>query len=58
MPDTVSRDIPGARIAGVGCNIRCQPPENNHPVEITEETRPDAVIKDFREILDLLPPLN
>lgn len=58
VADNVKRDIPGAKKAGVGCNIIFSSPEKKHPVEFTEENRPDAVIQDFREILDLLPPLN
>ena len=58
VADNVKRDIPGAKKAGVGCNIIFESPEKKHAVEFTEENRPDAVIKDFREILDLLPPLN
>lgn len=58
VADNVKRDIPGAKKAGVGCNIIFSSPEKKHPVEYTDETRPDAVIEDFREILDLLPPLN
>lgn len=57
VADNIKRDIPGAKRAGVGCNIIFSSPEKKHPVEFTEETRPDAVIEDFREILDLLPPL-
>ena len=58
VADNIKRDIPGAKKAGVGCNIIFSSPEKKHPVEFTEENRPDAVIEDFREILDLLPPLN
>ena len=58
VADNIKRDIPGAKKAGVGCNIIFSSPEKKHPVEFTEETRPDAVIQDFREILDLLPPLS
>ena len=58
IADNIKRDIPGAKIAGIGCNIIFDSPEKKHPVVFTEETRPDAVIVDFREILDLLPPLN
>lgn len=58
VADNIKRDIPGAKRAGVGCNIIFSSPEKKHPVEFTEETRPDAVIGDFREILDLLPPLR
>lgn len=56
--DNIKRDIPGAKIAGIGCNIIFDSPEKRHPVVFTEETRPDAVIVDFREILNLLPPIN
>lgn len=58
VADNIKRDIPGAKKAGVGCNIIFSSPEKKHPVEFTEDNRPDAVIEDFREILDLLPPLN
>ena len=58
VADTVKRDVSGAKEAGIGCNIIFRSPEKKHKVEFTEENRPDAVIDDFREILDLLPPLN
>jgi HAD superfamily hydrolase (TIGR01549 family) len=58
IADNIKRDIPGAKAAGIGCNIIFDSPEKKHPVVFTEETRPDAVIVDFREILNLLPPLN
>lgn len=58
VADNIKRDIPGAKIAGIGCNIIFDSPEKKHPVVFTEETRPDAVIQDFRELLALLPPLN
>ena len=57
VADNIKRDIPGAKKAGVGCNIIFSSPEKKHPVEFTEENRPDAVVEDFREILNLLPPL-
>ncbi len=58
VADNVKRDLSGAIAAGVGANILFDSPEKKHPLTFTEETRPDAVVKDFREILDLLPPLN
>jgi len=58
IADNIKRDIPGAKAAGIGCNIIFDSPEKKHPVVFTEENRPDAVVVDFREILDLLPPLN
>ena len=56
--DNIKRDIPGAKAAGIGCNIIFRSPEKKHPVEFTEETRPDAVIDTFPELLELLPPLK
>lgn len=58
VADNVKRDLAGAIEAGIGANILFDSPEKKHPLAFTEETRPDAVVKDFREILDLLPPLN
>lgn len=57
VADNIKRDIPGAKAAGIGCNIIFDSPEKKHPVKFTEETRPDAVITNFLELLDLLPPL-
>ena len=57
VADNVKRDIPGAKKAGVGANIIFSSPEKKHPVEFTEENRPDAVVGDSRQILNLLPPL-
>ena len=43
VADNVKRDIPGAKKAGVGCNIIFESPEKKHAVEFTEENRPDAI---------------
>ena len=56
VADNVKRDIVGAKAAGIGCNIIFRSPEKKHAVEFTEENRPDAVISNFLELLDLLPP--
>ena len=58
VADNVKRDLTGAVEAGVGCNIIFRSPEKKHPVDVDGPVRPDAVISDFREILDLLPALN
>ena len=58
VADNVKRDITGAKAVGIGANIIFSSPEKKHPVKFTEENRPDAVVEDFREILNLLPPLN
>lgn len=58
VADNIKRDIPGAKQAGIGYHIIFDSPEKKHPVVFTEETRPDAVIQDFREILNLLSPIS
>ena len=58
VADNVKRDITGAKEAGIACNIIFRSPEKKHAVEFTDANRPDAVIDDFRQILDLLPPLD
>ena len=58
VADNIKRDIAGAKKAGIGYNIIFRSPEKKHPVEFTEETRPDAVIDTFPELLELLPPLK
>lgn len=52
----MKRNITGAKEAGIGCSIIFRSPEKKHAVEFTEANCPDAVIEDFREILDLLSP--
>lgn len=56
MADNLKRDVTGAKAAGIGCNIIFRSPEKKHPVEFTDENRPDAVIAAFPELLDLLRP--
>ena len=58
VADNIKRDITGAKEAGIGCNVIFRSPEKKHPVVFTEENRPDAVISQFTELLDLLPALN
>ena len=55
VADNIKRDIAGAKKAGIGCNIIFRSPEKKHPVEFTEDNRPDYVIENFREILNILP---
>ena len=57
VADNIKRDLDGAAEAGIGANILFESPEKKHPVDLGGSVRPDAVIRDFREILDLLPPL-
>ena len=58
VADNIKRDITGAKEAGIGCNVIFRSPEKKHPVVFTEENRPDAVISQVTELLDLLPALN
>lgn len=56
VADNLKRDVTGAKATGIGCNIIFRSPEKKHPVEFTDENRPDAVIAAFPELLDLLRP--
>ena len=48
VADNIKRDIPGAKAAVWAATSSSVPPEKKHPVEFTEENRPDAVIDTFR----------
>lgn len=56
IADNQGRDIEGAREAGIAYNVLYNSPEKKHPVDPNGENPPDAVINDFRELLDLFPP--
>ena len=60
VADNLKRDIPGALEAGIGCNILFNSPEQKYPVPptFTGANRPNAVINDFNELLELLPALK
>jgi putative hydrolase of the HAD superfamily len=60
VADNLKRDIPGAKKAGIACNILFNSPEQKYPVPsaFPEGKEPDAVIDDFNELLELLPPLQ
>lgn len=55
IADNQGRDIEGAREAGIACNVLYNSPEKKHPVDPNGENPPDAVVNDFRELLDLFP---
>lgn len=55
VADNVKTDLPGAIKAGIGANIVYDSPEGKHPVVFTDELKADAVVKDFREVLNYLP---
>lgn len=58
VADNVGTDMPGAIAAGIGANIIFDSPEKKHPVVFTDETKPDAVISVFHDVLNYLPPLS
>jgi FMN phosphatase YigB (HAD superfamily) len=53
--DNLKRDITGTRKAGFGMVVIMISPENLLKSEITEENRPDAIIHEFSELLDIFP---
>ena len=55
VADNQGRDIEGAQEAGIACNVLYNSPEKKHPIDPNGENPPDAVINDFRELLDLFP---
>ena len=56
IADNQGRDIEGAREAGIAYNVLYNSPEKKHPVDPNGENPPDAIVNDFRELLDLFPP--
>ncbi len=52
--DNLQRDIIGAKAAGFGVTIAVDYPDAA-PLKITEENRPDGVIKSFGQLLALFP---
>ncbi len=53
--DNLKRDVAGTRAAGFGMLIILISPEELADEEITQENRPDAVIHEFTELLDIFP---
>ncbi len=56
IADNQGRDVEGAREAGIAYNVLYNSPEKKHPVDPNGENPPDAIVNDFRELLDLFPP--
>ena len=56
IADNQGRDVEGAREAGISYNVLYNSPEKKHPIDPSGENPPDAVVNDFRELLDLFPP--
>lgn len=55
IADNQGRDIEGANEAGIAYNVLYNSPEKKHPVDPNGENPPNAVVNDFRELLDLFP---
>lgn len=53
VADNLDRDITGAKTAGIGANILFISPEKLAKKTITDENRPDYIVHQFPEILDL-----
>jgi HAD superfamily hydrolase (TIGR01549 family) len=53
--DNLKRDVEGTRAAGFGMLIILISPEELAGEEITEQNRPDAIIHQFSELLDIFP---
>ncbi len=55
VADNLKRDVTGTRLAGFGMVIIMISPEELAEQEITEENRPDLIIHEFKQLLDVFP---
>jgi len=56
--DNLKRDVTGTRQAGFGMVIIMISPEKLAEETITDENRPDVIIHEFKELLDIFPALE
>ena len=56
--DNLNRDVTGTRAAGFGMVVIMISPEALARETITDENRPDVIIHQFRELLDIFPALE
>ena len=56
--DNLKRDVTGTRIAGFGMVVIMISPEDLAQETITDDNRPDIIIHEFRQLLDLFPGSN
>ena len=56
--DNLKRDVTGSRQAGFGMVIIMSSPEELAEATLTDEYRPDLIIHDFKELLDIFPALE
>jgi putative hydrolase of the HAD superfamily len=55
--DNLERDVVGTRQAGFGMVVIMISPEQLASATITDENRPDVIIHEFRQLLDIFPVL-
>jgi putative hydrolase of the HAD superfamily len=53
--DNLKRDVTGTRVAGFGMIVIMISPEELVEATITDENRPDVIIHEFRQLLDIFP---
>jgi HAD superfamily hydrolase (TIGR01549 family) len=58
VADNLKRDVTGTRQAGFGMVIITISPEELAQETITDDNRPDLIIHDFRQLLDIFPALE
>jgi HAD superfamily hydrolase (TIGR01662 family) len=56
--DNLKRDVTGARAAGFGSVIIMISPEKLAEETITDENRPDLIVHQFKDLLDIFPALE
>jgi len=56
VADNLKRDVTGTRQAGFGMTVIMISPEELAEAIITDENRPDVIIHEFRQLLDIFPP--
>jgi len=56
--DNLKRDVTGTRSAGFGMIVIMNSPEELAESEITDENRPDVIIHEFRQLLDVFPRIK
>ena len=56
--DNLKRDVAGSRAAGFGSVIIMISPENLAEEIVTDENRPDLIIHQFKELLDVFPAME
>jgi HAD superfamily hydrolase (TIGR01549 family) len=56
--DNLKRDVTGTRAAGFGMIIIMISPEELAEAEITDENRPDMIIHEIKELLNIFPELK